>query len=230
VQFVTKPVFNPTIVWVNKLGQLSGEAQRLLRQLIDVTFNRTGLETSKVVTGTAGASGRLAEWDANGDLITADAATIGTSLAFAPTTGGIVGTPTNNNAAAGIVGEYIEGSLASGSATSLTTATAKTVCSMSLTAGDWDVSGVAGFIPAATTSVTLLVADISLTDNALDGTLGAEIVDRRPAYVPTNNLIIAMPTHRTKLTATTTVYLVLRATFTVSTMTGFGLIRARRVR
>jgi hypothetical protein len=61
--------------WVsNAAGQMGSEAQRILRALIDIAWNRTGKETSAVVTGTAGTSGNLAAWDANGDLVDASAA------------------------------------------------------------------------------------------------------------------------------------------------------------
>lgn len=52
---------------------MTGEAQRILRQLIAITWNRTGLETSKVVTGTAGTNGNLSAWNADGDLVDANA-------------------------------------------------------------------------------------------------------------------------------------------------------------
>lgn len=69
-----KPRFTPALQWVvNAPGVMTGEAQRILRAMIDTIWSRTGLETSKAVTGTAGASGRLAEWDANGDLVAASA-------------------------------------------------------------------------------------------------------------------------------------------------------------
>jgi hypothetical protein len=81
---VTKPSFTPSLQWVaNASGAMTGEAQRILRKLIDITFNRTGLETSKVVTGTAGTSGNLAAWNADGDLVDAGAAIAATT--YSPT-------------------------------------------------------------------------------------------------------------------------------------------------
>lgn len=69
---MAKPSFNPRMRWVaDSLGQMTGEAQRLLRSLLDTAFNRTGLPGSAVVTGTAGTADHLSKWDANGDLVDA---------------------------------------------------------------------------------------------------------------------------------------------------------------
>jgi len=73
-------------------------------------------------------------------------------------------TTTNDSATAGNVGEYVESVIVTGSSTALTTATAKTVTSISLTAGDWDVDTVVHFNPAGTTTITALIGGLSLTD------------------------------------------------------------------
>lgn len=67
---MTKPRFTPSLQWSDpKTGMLTGEAQRILRAILDLSWNRTGLDTSKVVTGTAGTNGNISKWDANGDLV-----------------------------------------------------------------------------------------------------------------------------------------------------------------
>lgn len=136
-----------------------------------------------------------------------------------------------NAAAVGEAGEYLSASLGSGAATSLTTATPKTVISLPLTEGDWDVDGVADFIPAATTSVTALTQGASETTN----TLGAD-----DTYLSNSMaaVVFGAVTQRNKIpvqriavsAAGTTVYLIASATFTISTMTAFGTIRARRAK
>jgi hypothetical protein len=56
---------------------MTSEAQRILRSLLDIAYNRTGLEISKVVTGTAGTADHLSKWNADGDLVDAgDAAAV----------------------------------------------------------------------------------------------------------------------------------------------------------
>lgn len=154
------------------------------------------------------------------------------TIPAARTNGHQNGTATNDNAAAGEVGELIDNTLASGSATSLTSGTSKDITTVSLTAGDWDISTVAYFIPTASTSVTYFAASISTTVNTFDNTpgrwgqwAGAAQVDSA-ANVKSQS---AGP-YRLSLSATTTVRLVAAAAFTASTMTAYGYIRARRMR
>lgn len=145
-------------------------------------------------------------------------------------TGGVAvqGTNTNDNAAAGYVGEYIS---ASSGLVSLSTNTAKTVTSITLTQGDWDVGVTGYFLTAASTSVTRLTTSVSQTTDTL-GVVAGEYDDlNRPAFVPGNetNTQVIGPI-RVTLTATTIIYYVARAVFTVSTTQAFGIISARRVR
>lgn len=148
------------------------------------------------------------------------------------TTPNVVGTTAADNAAAGSVGELIEGTLASGSATSLTTATAKDVITISLTAGDWDVDAIAHFTPTTTTSMTAWAASLSTTANTLDTTPGRWGQWAGPAQVDANAIqkTQAAGPYRFNLNSTTTVRLVVQSTFTASTLTSYGYIRARRVR
>lgn len=142
----------------------------------------------------------------------------------------ISGTTTNDDSAAGFLGEYTDSDVASGSAIALTTNVAKTITSISLTAGDWDVTGVIGFAEAATTKLDHLSGSISLTTD----TDGAENADTGHSYAanvsanPTQTM--PLPTVRFSLAGTTTIYLIAHAIFTVSTCEGWGTIRARRVR
>lgn len=125
-------------------------------------------------------------------------------------------------------GDYIEGVLASGSATTLITGNAKTITSIFLQPGDWDVSGVVGYIPAATTSVTRYSSSVSLTNNAV-GAEGNANVNTFAAFV-SGGFTVNYPTPvvRVSVSVATTVYLVAFADFTASTMTAFGRIRARK--
>lgn len=147
-------------------------------------------------------------------------------------TQGIVGTTTNNNAQAGSVGEYIESVIASGSAVSLTTATAANVTSISLTAGDWDVWGVVYFSQGATTLVTEYDASIGSTTATLGtssaGTLCIQPGTNSAAVLVLNTL--TPPAQRFSLSGTTTIYLVAMSVFTVSTCSAYGALRARRRR
>lgn len=143
----------------------------------------------------------------------------------------IVGTTTNDNAATGSVGEYVEATVASGSAVALVTATAKTVASISLTAGDWDVRGVVQYVSGGTTTSTLLDANISLTTNS-SGTLGTTSLARyNSSNTGTNpGYGIQVGPHRISIASTTTVYLTALGNFATSTLSAYGQINARRVR
>lgn len=140
----------------------------------------------------------------------------------------LVGTATNNSAAAGNIGEYVSSFIAVGSAVSLTTATAATVTSISLTAGDWDITGLASFnegsatVTSRSAGMTGTAANIQ-TDGS-EGYLGTTTV----ALSALNTITLAR--QRASLSGTTTIYLSAKATFSAGTVGAFGFITARRVR
>lgn len=144
----------------------------------------------------------------------------------------VPGTTTNDAANAGNVGEYLESVLGSGSATSVTNNTAKTIVSITLTPGDWDVSGLINYIDAASTSTTSSYASLSLVTNAIDTTVGRFSGNFFGAGVPgaSTNYGIPVGPLRFSVSSNTTVFLVAICNFTVSTKTAYGIIRARRVR
>jgi len=156
------------------------------------------------------------------------------SVAFSPTTKGIVGTATNNNASAGYVGEFISSNIAAGSATSLTTNTPKNITSISLTAGDWDVWGNATFIYNAATEVSNCVCAINSTSAALpDDSLFAIMQLGNAAAGVTlavTQLGLCAPSRRFSLSGTTTIYIVAQSSFVTNTGSVCGGIYARRVR
>jgi len=146
------------------------------------------------------------------------------------TLNGMTGVTDGSNSAAGQVGEFVTSQVLIASAVSLTTDTPKNVTSISLTAGDWNVYGFVGFAPAASTSLTHTSGSISQVTNTLDVT--AQQALTTPAIVPGATLEWSntLPEARISLTATTTIYLVAHAIFTVSTLGAYGTISARRMR
>lgn len=134
-------------------------------------------------------------------------------------------------APAGYIGEIISSSIAIGSATSLTTATAKSITSITLTPGNWMISGNIGFIAAAGTIPTSLIASISATDNTQATSPNGGGFSQLQATLGTasTNVLPISPTE-INITTTATYYLVGTAAFTVSTLTAYGSIRARRFR
>lgn len=142
------------------------------------------------------------------------------------------GETTTGSATAGNVGEYIESVIASGSALALTTATPKTVTSISLTAGDWDVDASVLYTLGATTSITSSYASLSLVTNTLDTTSGRITINIYAPVVPGGGLSESanVPPYRFSLSGTTSIFLIANSVFTVSTNSAYGIIRARRAR
>jgi hypothetical protein len=122
------------------------------------------------------------------------------------TTPNIVGTSTNNDAAAGSVGEYT--SATSGNVT-MTSGSYITVTSVSLTAGDWDVWG--SLIDAsAGTTPTFVICNITTTNNGNDTwPAGGSWMRNNNGTVATNQAFV-VGQRRLSLSSTTTVYLTCR--------------------
>ncbi len=160
----------------------------------------------------------------------------GTAVAFAQPQGDqLLGTTTADSATAGNVGEYIESVIASGSAVNLTTATPANVTSIVLTAGDWDVELGVNFIGGATTVITNAGASVSTSSATLDLANGHTVSSPGSAgalnatnYL--NSTFSLSLSSRRFSTAGTTVYLVVQSSFTTSTLSAYGILRARRVR
>lgn len=156
-----------------------------------------------------------------------------TSINFgASGTDGIKGVTNGGNAASGYVGEYISASLLVGSKISLTNGNFKTLTSISLTAGDWDVCGTVCLEFAGATS-TVRNMYLSLTNDAAGTAAGTNnnFVQSTEALAgETGTIAYPIGVARFSFASTTTVYLVGRAEFSAGTVDGYGFIGARRVR
>lgn len=146
------------------------------------------------------------------------------SITFNSTTG-IVGTTTNNNAANGSVGQWLDSTLSS-LINYTSTGTATNIQSLSLTAGDWDVYGYLLFSNSGgtTTSVTSSLSLTSGVESAISSTAQANTTGFTNIPNFSTHLV-----GRVSIASTTTVYLVSTATFTVAAQ-AFGAITARRAR
>jgi hypothetical protein len=150
-----------------------------------------------------------------------------TSLTFSPTTSGIVGTPTNDNAAAGKVGEFISSVIPFASAVSLTNAVPANVTSISLSAGDWDVWGNISFNNSAN-SLNSVSGWISTTSATLpDSSLFNQLANNAVSLVSPG---ITVPQLRFSVAGPTTVFLSTDCGFSSGTLKACGGIYARRVR
>lgn len=140
------------------------------------------------------------------------------------------GTTSNNSAASGNVGEYNSASAAS-SAVPLSSGAANNLTSISLTAGDWEVSGIAAIQPAAGATISQVWTYISVTSATLGTDVLANGATLHTLPFTTGNLQqIATGVARISLASTATVYLQAYPAFSGGTVTGGGGIRARRVR
>jgi hypothetical protein len=141
------------------------------------------------------------------------------------------GTATNDSAAAGYIGEYTSAS-PGGNVTPGSTGAWKTVTSISLTAGDWDVSGGVAFTQGTAANNTYLqVAISSITDGADSATVNAHTIG------PTSNSLastkLSVGPRRISLASTTTYYLTAIIDYTslgTAVYTTNSILCARRVR
>jgi hypothetical protein len=157
-------------------------------------------------------------------------------------TASIIGTATNDNAVATGIGEYIcaqvtNGGSPAGCATnsstpvSLTTATAATVASISLTAGDWDVWATECLNVGAGATPSAWTASINTTPAVQATPPGAGAY-----FVNVTGFVVAQPQcevvgyTRASLSATTTEYLVATSSFAGGTVSAYGYLAARRAR
>lgn len=147
----------------------------------------------------------------------------------------VVGTTTNDSAAAGNVGELISSVLGTGASVTLGTGSASSITSINLTPGDWDVSGIVDYTANVATSVTLLTQGIqSLSGCATGPVLGAQDTftqwETAANIIGTSDPAWNVPVQRLSLAATTTVCLISKPAFTVNSLKAYGTIRARRMR
>jgi hypothetical protein len=195
--------------------------------------NATGLPISGITgLGTGVATALAANVTGSGAIVLANAPTFVTGTVTAPSitfssTSGIIGTTTNNNAAAGSVGEYVENIVAVTSV-SLTSGTITNAATLSLTAGDWDLSGNIGFFGGSTTTPTFLKAWVSTSSSTDPG--APYYANQFPTGTPfaTAPYEFTVPTLRVSLAAPATVYLSAQALFAISTCTCGGWVYARR--
>jgi hypothetical protein len=157
------------------------------------------------------------------------------SLAFAqdirvspPNNGQYPGVTSNTAANAGNIGEYISNTVASGSAISLTNATPVNLTSISLTAGDWECTSVAYFVPAATTIISVGISSTSTTTAVLDTSVFRAGDISAPTATGGNTISAISGPSRFSLSATTTVFQVLQGNFNTSTLTAYGGIQCWR--
>lgn len=140
----------------------------------------------------------------------------------------IHGTNTTDSASAGFVGEYIS-SLITVDTNFPTSTQWGDLTSISLTAGDWDVTGLVW--AASGSGVTITSMGISSTSG--NSTTGLSVGDTRTDFLPptaTSNSTGVCPAVRVSISGTTTYYLKYQSTYSVTAPVAHGRISARRIR
>jgi len=131
-------------------------------------------------------------------------------------------------AAAGKIGEYVEATRALADLLALSNATVANICSVSLTAGDWDVSGVVTFdLISATVSGKSAKTTQTSANGSVDGT---NVFDSRYVSGATEITSLSTPVRRFLLSAPATIYLTASCAFSGGTVKAAGFLSARRVR
>ena len=140
-----------------------------------------------------------------------------------------VGVADGSDAAAGFIGQYVSSNSVATAAMAASTAYGNVV-QIDLTAGDWDVTG------SAVTSIngaTINVWSVAISTNSGNTTTahvsGVNELAGRPAVSGADENL-GINNYRVSVTATTTVYMKARATYTSGPPLMHGSIRARRVR
>ncbi|WP_175813363.1 beta strand repeat-containing protein [Burkholderia contaminans] len=142
------------------------------------------------------------------------------------TTAGIVGTTAADSANAGSMGEFVNSNFSSVNMT--TSGTAQNLTSISLTAGDWDVTGAATYTSGSGATSTIWIAGVNTTSATLPS-LG-NYFQSGGSITATGAATAIPPVTRINVSSTTTVYLVGEAIFSGGSVSAAGFLRARRVR
>jgi hypothetical protein len=191
-----------------------------------------GVTNTTTISATAPSASRtitLADPGANASFVTTEGAqTINGTKTFAGQLIG-TGTATNDNAAAGRIGEYVS-STASG--VTLTDSTYIDVTSISLTAGDWDVVANLSATPPAAGITSARIGISTTSGNSATGlTNGDTQITWNMVTTATSVTGKSIAPVRASLSATTTYYLKGYAQSTgAGNATGAGRISARRIR
>lgn len=181
--------------------------------------------TANQITSTGGTTPVLAL--AN-PLITPGPVTITGDLSFSPTTEGIVGTTTANDASSGIVGEYTSSYNAGTNSTG--TGQWFDLTSIVLNQGDWDVSAEISFNIAGATATKCNGAISTSPGNTAVGLVsGDNWLQTLPGNASTDTGV-TIAAWRMSTAAPVNVYLKANWAFSAGTPNSYGRISARRVR
>lgn len=151
---------------------------------------------------------------------------------------GVTGVADGSNAAAGAVGEVIRAQVLQSGAISLGSSTnVYNICGITLTAGDWQISGAKHYLP--TGNITDTLGGVSKTSATLPSVSTARGTPNAGEYLSMrntpsgayNNIPHIIPAYQYNFSgANVSLYLVARADFSSGAVTACGYIEARRMR
>lgn len=160
--------------------------------------------------------------------------------------GQLLGTNTNDSAAAGYVGEILTTNRVASNAISLTSDSGENIgdpTSITLTPGQWTISGTIVFNGNATAAITALRASVDLDSQGTTGgdvngvpTAGEIMIQQNypSGYIPNGFVALQIPSYQVTVATATTkpLFLVAKPTFTgaAAAVTGFGYLQAVRTR
>lgn len=129
---------------------------------------------------------------------------------------------------AGYTGEVMSVSVGTGTQVALTSGTYTQIATLALTAGDWDVTGSIGISNSGATTTQVYGAVTTVAPPGNPGLNGGICVNDYRNW-PT---LTTMPcgTVRVNSASVTNVYLVMMASYTAGSCSGWGYMKARRVR
>lgn len=176
----------------------------------------------------------------SGSLTVSNNVLVNGNISFSPTTHGIVGTPTDDDAPAGNVGEFVQSAVVWPSTVSYNGANVLTdITSIYLSSGDWDVSGMVIYVQNTATGNLNNGSNYydsgisSCAGNCWTGlNYGTTIAENSTAGAVTTGVILAttIPPLRVSLSSGTTEYLKSETYYTGGQPTCLGRIAARRSR
>jgi len=245
-------IANGTTLTTNVSVTFSGTASSLTLQGTGTVVNRDSTDTLTNKTFDTAGTGNV--FKINGTQITANIGSGSNVLATSPTittptiTGATItsssingltlasgqypGETGSGNATAGNIGEEISQNILTGSGVALTSGVIANVATITLSAGDWDIEAHPCFSGGATTQVGGLRASISptsATENAVSSFFCGGSYGSITAF-STFDVGLSIARTRISLSGSQQYWLVVNATFSVSTCKAYGKIRARRVR
>lgn len=195
-----------------RLFKSDDPASRIIFTVSAVTFS--GSHRNIVVIPDTGLAGPVSSQFTDGDTVI---------LAFDQT-------GDKGDAGAGF-GQYVTATLPLASAITLSSNVEAGVVSISLTAGDWDISGVIVFKETTDTQFIAGMAGINSSPTAAvplgqyAQQVGQNMTSPNANFIP----VVTTPIVRMVPAMTTTYWLVARGYWSVSTLLAYGVIRARRV-